>query len=187
MKKIILAGLLAFGLTTAAIANEDGGGTYFGFTSGNTGFNDDSIGVLEDNSDSGRRIYGGYQFNKIVGIEATYADYGKFYYSTTELSVTAMSVAANLGYNFLDAQLRPFALVGLSYLNLDQVGTSIYSDENTISFAYGIGVEFAPKALKGLAFRLSWNADIFVVTEFGNDEDYVQAFDLLSVGVQYKF
>ena len=36
MKKIILASLLAFGLTASAIASEDGSGAYVGLAYGNT-------------------------------------------------------------------------------------------------------------------------------------------------------
>ena len=189
MKKIILASFLVFGLTTSAVADENAKGAYFGLGYGSTSFNDDNIGNvnLKDDSDNGVKVYGGYQFNKIVGVEATYTDYGKFSYPDTELSASAVSVAANLGYNFLDAQLRPFALVGLSYLNISQSGTPIYADDNTVAFSYGIGIEYAPKVLNGIGFRAEWNADIFAVTEFYSDEDYVQAFTMFNVAVQYKF
>ena len=189
MKKIILVSLLAFGLTTSAIANDNGEGVYFGLGYGSTAFDDDNIRIsnLKDDSDNGVKIYGGYQFNKIVGVEATYTDYGKFSYPDAEISAPAVSVAANLGYNFLDAQLRPFALVGLSHLNISQSGTPIYDDDDTIAFSYGIGIEYAPTVLNGIGFRAEWNADIFTVTKLFNDEDYVQAFGMFNVAVQYKF
>jgi len=192
MKKIILASLLAFGFTASAMASEDGSGAYVGLGYGTTAFGDDDIGnnntlgSLKDDADSGFKVYGGYQFNKIVGVEATYTDYGTFSYGDRNLEATSMSVGANLGYNFLDGQLRPFALVGLSYLNLDQ-SQAIYDADNTVAFAYGVGIEYAPTVLDGLGFRASWNADIFAVEKILSDETYTQAFGMLNVSVQYKF
>lgn len=195
MKKIILASLLAFGFTASAIASEDGSGAYVGFAYGTTAFADgdadEYVGAdLKDNKDSGYKIYGGYQFNKIVGVEATYTDYGDYSYPNTDLSPTAMSVGANLGYNFLDGQLRPYALVGLSYLNLDQSKTDIYDKDSTVAYTYGIGIEYSPKVLNGLGFRAMWNTDIYIVdaTDANTDDDYyAQGFGMFSVAVQYKF
>ena len=190
MKKIILASLLAFGFTASAIASEDGSGAYVGLAYGNTTFSDDGAiaGNLKDDSDSGFKVYGGYQFNKIVGVEATYTDYGQYTYEDGKtLDATAMSVGANLGYNFLDGQLRPYALVGLSYLSIDQ-STPIFTDDKTVSYTYGVGIEYSPKVLNGVGFRAAWNTDIFIVDSSGTSDEYdAQGFGMLSVAVQYKF
>jgi len=190
MKKMILASLLAFGFTASAMASEDGSGAYAGLAYGNTAFSDDGAiaGNLRDDSDKGLKVYGGYQFNKIVGVEATYTDYGKYTYDDgTTLEATAISVGANLGYTFLDGQLRPYALVGLSYLTLDQ-STPIYDDDKTISYTYGVGIEYSPKVLNGVGFRAAWNTDIYIVDSSGTGDDYdAQGFGMLSVAVQYKF
>ncbi len=192
MKKIILASLLAFGFTASAMASEDGSGAYAGLGYGTTVFGDNDIfknNSLKDDADSGLKVYGGYQFNKIVGVEATYTDYGTFTYNQGQtIDATAMSVGANLGYNFLDGQLRPFGLVGLSYLTLDHNFQNSY-DDNTVAFAYGVGVEYSPKVLKGVGFRAAWNADIFTTTgvDSTDSEDFAQAFGMLNVSVQYKF
>lgn len=193
MKKIILASLLAFGLTASAIASEDGSGAYVGLAYGNTAFSaddDNSVNKLKDDKDSGFKVYGGYQFNKIVGIEAVYTDYGEFTYTNTKLSASAVSIGANLGYNFLDGQLRPYALVGLSYLTLDQDGRALYDGDNTVSYTYGVGIEYSPKVLNGVGFRAAWNTDIYIVdssTISGGDDYSAQGFGLFSVAVQYKF
>ena len=188
MKKIVLASLLAFGLTASAIASEDGSGAYIGLGYGSTAFDKgDAISGVKDDSDSGYKVYGGYLFNKVVGIEAAYTDYGDFAYVTnTTLSPTAISLAANLGYTFLNGQLRPYALAGLSYLDLAQGGTAYYDDDNTVAFAYGAGIEYSPTILKGLGFRASWNADVYVVDPIITD-DYTQTLGMFNISVQYKF
>ncbi len=186
MKKIILASLLAFGLTTSAIANEDGRGVYVGLAYGNTAFAEDSAGTLKDDTGTGYKVYAGYQFNKNVGVEATYTDYGTFSYTNTKISTTSTSVAANLGYTFLNGQLRPFALAGLSYLNFEQTGTLIYLDDNTVAYNYGIGIEYSPKVLNGIGFRAAWDADIYVIDAVYGD-DYAEAYGMFSIAAQYKF
>lgn len=187
MKKILLASLLAFGLTASAIASEDGSGAYIGLGYGTTTFDKGDAPRLNDDSDSGYKVYGGYLFNKVVGVEAAYTDYGDYTYITnTTLSPTAISIAANLGYTFLNGQLRPYALAGLSYLDLNQNRTAYYDDDNTVAFAYGAGIEYSPTILKGLGFRASWNADIYVVDPIITD-DYTQTLGMLNVSVQYKF
>ena len=200
MKKILLASLLAFGFTTAAVASEDGKGAYVGLGYGSTAFaNGDGKANVKEDTDSGYKFYAGYQFNKIVAVEASYTDYGKFTYSDTRtLSGTAIGVAANVGYNFLDGQLRPFGLLGLSSLSLDQgnLGTlgNIYDDDSTIGITYGIGIEYSPKVLKGLGFRAMWNVDAYSVQDqitIGGttitSDDHLEAFGMFSVAVQYKF
>ena len=190
MKKIILAGLLAFGFTASAVASEDGSGTYIGLAYGNTTFADGSYqGTLKDDKDNGYKIYGGYQFNKIVGVEATYTDYGDYSYTYTNsnLSPTAISLGANLGYTFLQGQLRPFALVGLSYLDLGQSGNDIFDKDNTYAYNYGVGIEYSPKILNGVGFRAMWNTDIYIVDSRTTSDNYAQGFGMFSAAIQYKF
>ncbi|MCW1890338.1 porin family protein [Vibrio chagasii] len=63
----------------------------------------------------GYDLYGGYQFNRIVGIELGYTDYADYEsYGTKVFSPTSLSVTANLGYTF-DSSIRPFVLAGLNY------------------------------------------------------------------------
>ena len=189
MKKIIFASLLAFGLTSSAIASEDGSGAYIGLAYGATAFdNGDGLSTITDDSDSGYKVYGGYQFNKIVGIEASYTDYGTFKYrSGKTLEASAISLAANLGYNFLDGQLRPFGLIGLSSLSLDQNHGSVYDDDRVLSVSYGLGIEYSPKMFQGVGFRAMWNIDAYSVQEYRFSDSHVEAMGMFSAAVQYKF
>ena len=86
----------------------------------------DQFEDLDDN-DLGYLFYAGYQFNKIIGVEASYTDYGAFSGSIANTNLGtfkkdpyAIAVAANAGYTFFNGQLRPFGLLGLGYLNSKQ-------------------------------------------------------------------
>jgi len=186
MKKVLLASLLAFGLTSSAMASEDGSGAYFGAAYGVTGYaNDDKSGKIKDDSDSGYKIYGGYQFNKIVGVEATYVDYGTFTYNNGDkVDANSFNVAANLGYTFLQGQLRPYGIVGLGAVSLD---SPRFSDDSAVSFSYGVGIEYSPKMFKGVGFRAMWNVDAFVVDDLIGGDDHLEALAMFSAAVQYKF
>ena len=126
MRKIsIILGTLAL-TSTIVLAGPNSNGAYIGVGLGNSGYADDDMTKKElridniDTADSGYKVYGGYQFNNVIGIELGYTDYGKFSaddgYSQ---AATAFSVAANVGYSFLDGQLRPFATLGLGYVALE--------------------------------------------------------------------
>ena len=189
MKKIILASLLAFGLTSSAMASEDGSGAYIGLAYGATAFsNGDGTTSISDDTDSGYKVYGGYQFNKIVGVEATYTDYGTFkYHSGKTLEASSIAVAANLGYTFLDGQLRPFGLIGVSSLSLDQNHGAVYDDDKVFAVTYGVGVEYSPKMFQGVGFRAMWNVDAYSVQEYTFSDSHVEAMGMFSAAVQYKF
>jgi len=206
MKKIIISALVASALSTAVLAGPNSSGGYVGLGFGTTAYNDSDYlnDGLEldnlDNGDSGYKVYGGYQFNNVIGIEAAYTDYGKFSadrgFSTAP---TAFSVAANLGYSFLDGQLRPFGTIGLSYLSsnysnyptaLSNGDTIIAPDDKYAAIHYGLGIQYEPDALIGFGFRLAIEADTYsiAIEQIGKDDKtYAQSLSMAYLGVQYKF
>ena len=207
MKKIIISALVASALSTAVLAGPNSSGGYVGLGFGTTAYNDsdylnDGLKLDNlDNGDSGYKVYGGYQFNNVVGIEAAYTDYGKFSadrgFSTAP---TAFSVAANLGYSFLDGQLRPFGTIGLSYLSANYsnypttipgtLDTIIPPDDKYAAIHYGLGIQYEPDALIGFGFRLAIEADTYsiAIEQIGKDDKtYAQSLSMAYLGVQYKF
>ncbi len=199
MKKILsMAAVLAL-MSTAAIAGPNSSGAYVGLGYGVSAYADDDFTEKEmkhkglDDSDSGFTVYGGYQFNKIIGVEAGYTDYGEFTadhdYSQ---SATSFHVAANAGYSFLDGQLRPFGTLGLGYVSLDWQNKSdiIDLDDGGAAFHYGFGIQYEPDFLAGFGFRLAYEADVYAVqvTDLADDDEtYTQALGLMYIGAQYKF
>jgi len=214
MKKILLSILAISALSTAVIAGPNSSGAYIGLGYGTTAYNDSDYLKKEldldnlEKSDSGYKVYGGYQFNNIIGIEAAYTGYGKFTADNDfENNVfanesTAFSVAANLGYSFLDGQLRPYTVLGLSYVssNHSNYPTKLAAssgstevippDDSHGAFHYGLGIQYEPDALIGFGIRLAYEADVYAIAIERTDTDdktYGQGLGIAYLGVQYKF
>jgi len=207
MKIIFFTLILLLNAFNTVYASDDGSGTYFGLAGGYTTYNaffthnqyyiQDETTVsttksFHENS-TGLKVYGGYQFNKIVAVEAAYVEYGKFTTTDYTQDPSSFSVYANLGYNFLNGQLRPFGMVGLGSLNNFQSRDLLQQTMKTIHG--GVGIEYSPTSLHGLGFRASveWDAHADyqnVVDENNNQEDSVlfyQNYSLWSLAVQFKF
>lgn len=151
----------------------------------------------------------GYQFNRIIALEFAFEhyindlDYDGFkkdpstgVYSPAPLhsSPRILSLQANIGYNF-HSGLRPFTLAGLtSYTDKD-----LYNADSSSQFTLrlGLGVEYAPATLNGVAFRASWITDI-ATGEYSDTSnpssgnvlgDYEDNFNLntFNIGSTYKF
>ena len=149
---------------------------------------------LKTSSESSFQLLGGYQFNRIVALELAYANFGSLKYSGNVIfKPTALTGQANLGYTF-HSGWRPFALVGLSSLDLDQQ-LLVYADDSTVALRTGVGVEFSPASLNGLSLRATWSADWYFTdykeqnSNTGPDKDYLDTNMLsnLSIGATYKF
>ncbi len=196
MKKSILAMGAAALLSTAVIAGPNSSGAYVGAGFGATGYADDNyvqdVGRTGlDKSDTGYKIYGGYQFNNIVGVEVGYTDYGKFSAAQDYIQeANAMSVGANVGYSFLDGQLRPFGIIGLGYVNLDTQNSPVTIVDDTVAtFHYGVGIQYEPDALIGFGLRLAYEEDFYSIEHVKviGTITYLQALGVVYLGVQYKF
>lgn len=185
-------------------------GWYMGLGLGATAYSDDDMGkdfqtqkfVVDQKTSGGFKLYGGYKFNTIVGVEGSFVKYGTFNFKnesgpdtiSTEIKPLSLNVAANLGYDFLDDQLRPFALVGLGVMNFKQSGNlEVYSKDYGAALIMGLGVEYTPKMFKGIGFRATLENDVaYTILSFSKDptkEDqaYANSASLLSLGVNYKF
>ena len=189
--------------------NSHANGWYVGLGYGMTGFSDGDFGKEFDNfkvepdnnTNSGLKIYGGYKFNKIVGVEGSYVNYGTMDFKYTEngtgtatkIKPSSLNVAANLGYDFLNDQLRPFALAGLGYVNYNQSGVQkLYTTDGSFATVVGVGIEYTPILFQGVGFRLSYESTITAVTmEYADvtkdNKAFVQSFNMLALSAQYRF
>ncbi|HIP75799.1 MAG TPA: hypothetical protein EYH12_01335 [Psychromonas hadalis] len=127
MKKLV-TGLTVVALTVATTfvqaAEQKVSGFYLGGTVGQSGIDYDYSDYSDDSdSDSGFALIGGYQFNRVVGIEVSYTDHGKFSGKNYEIAPSSFAVAANLAWTFSNG-IRPYALVGLSAVTLDESATT---------------------------------------------------------------
>lgn len=204
MKKLC-ASLLLLSASSFVMANESTpaqtpkiSGFYIGAGLGTFGYSEeDSWGYsnnkIEAKADGNTtKVYLGYQFNKIVGIEGTYTNYGKVRAKVDGYSMepTSISLAANLGYTF-DSGIRPFGLIGMSNLDLNQ-NKEYLSDDNGAAFKFGFGVEYTPASLKGVQLRAAYEMDMYAVdyidvqNGFTTDTN-LYALDSLYFGASYKF
>jgi len=188
---IIAAAVLAWsGLTVASQASAQG--FYIGGAVGKTE-HDEGNAIPDlitsgsvDGSDSGFKIFGGYQFNPYFGLELAWVDLGKAGYSGTFLGtpVTGGSVETS-GLNFSAVGTWPlgsgFALFGKAGVFAweakanDVTGGLPFSakeDGGDVSFGVGANYDFT----KNFAIRAEWERFKAVDT-----------IDMLSVGLVYKF
>jgi hypothetical protein len=191
--------------TVSGAADLDNVGPYVGIGLGSTAFNDngmvDDINrelgsyTLElDDSSSGFKLYGGYKFNKIAAVEAAFTHYGDFHLkeyvfgTSGTFSPSSLSLSANLGYDFADGQFRPFALIGLSHVDLD----GWVEDDTQAGIHIGFGVQYDPVQLNGFGFRLAYEADaVSVNTGISGatyiEENYGQSVGMLYISAHYRF
>lgn len=204
MKKIALLLVL---FSAFANANDNISGFYLGAGLGTTTFDDggafDYSGVSIDTDDSTVKFIGGYQFNRIVAVEVQYTNYGDVTvnhplaksngFKGLAIESSSLSLAANLGYTF-DSGWRPFGIIGLGSLESSTKVLGHSFSDNSTTFHYGAGVEYAPKALRGLAFRVAYEGDLFIEEDVSKDygyysysDDYAMNIGTFYAGATYKF
>lgn len=215
MKKVLISLVCTSILVSAAWAQDDavndGSGFYIGAGLGASGYFatlfDSSYNIYDpdttyvvsasslNDTDVGYLFYAGYQINKIIGVEVSYTDYGRFEYKNYYQEPQAVALYANAGYTFLNGQLRPFGNLGLGYLNQNQSDRYYDMKEKFATLHMGLGGEYYPTVLKGLGFRAAFEADVYVDSVTAVDEDtnvrstqsLWEEYFLFYAGVQYKF
>jgi len=207
--KIYIATLMITSLSVNSLNAEDNSFTYAGIGGGYSMINAhfmDSDYYINDGTTTrtsktknykedsiGMKVYGGYQFNKIIAVEASFTDYGTLSSDNYTQKPQSISVYANAGYSFLNNQLRPFGLLGLSYLQTNQSRDLLDNDMGAIHA--GIGVEYYPTALKGFGIRGAIESDFHVSSQSAVNEDethyssqsFYKRYALFYVGAQYRF
>jgi len=189
--KLVAAALLALGGLVAA-SQTAAQGFYIGGSVGKSDFDDDNAipdlitSGSVDGSDTGFKIFGGYQFNQHFGVELAWVDLGKAGYSGTfsGLPVTGGTVETS-GLNLSAVGILPlgsgFALFGKAGFFAweskakDVTGGLPFSGkEDGTDLSYGVGASY--DFTKNFAIRAEWERF-----------KAVGDIDLLSVGIVYKF
>lgn len=215
MRKVLMSLVGSLLLVSSVSAQEetidDGRGFYIGAGLGASGYfasffdssyrldDPDNTYVIKGSSlsdtDIGYLLYAGYQINKIIGVEASYTDYGRFEYKKYYQEPQAVALYANAGYSFLNGQLRPFGNLGLGYLKQNQSDRYYDIKDKFVTMHMGLGGEYYPTVLKGLGFRAAFEADVYVDRVTAVDEDtnvrstqsLWEEYFLFYAGIQYKF
>ncbi|HEX7810660.1 MAG TPA: outer membrane beta-barrel protein [Burkholderiales bacterium] len=204
--------LVTAGLTAGQVSAADSGG-YFGVAAGQSMVDLDegeinaslaSIGLgantTVDDTDTGFKIFGGYQFNNNLAIEGAYSRFGKFASNSTitsggsgtangEWSGYSLDVAA-LGMLPLGEKFTLFGRAGLSVWNLDfdftasgPGGTATLSEsESGVSPLLGLGASF--NFTPTIALRAEYERHFAVGDEETTGDGDI---DLISVGLVFKF
>jgi OmpA-OmpF porin, OOP family len=142
MKKNILIALLAAAALAPVAAQAE---SYVGVNAGRSEqklTNDGYTGRTKDKA-SATKIYGGYQFSPIFGIEAGLANLGKVEDSESSARPRSIYVAAT-GTWQLKERLALFGKVGAvsTHTKIDELSTGPYTQKET-GLMYGVGITYA--------------------------------------------
>lgn len=194
MKKtiIITLGLALSALAGLSQADEDRySGGYIAAGIGTTAYaDDDKLAAYDlDDNDWGWTVFGGYRFFRYLAVEVGYTNFGEFsakgVFNDTDEKFQALYLAG-VGILPLGESWQLHGKLGGGSIELDQsFSNQSGSDDKGGALLVGIGGQWAPVSLNGLAFNL--NLDSYFITVEQNDKDYNQGLALLSLGVQYNF
>jgi len=184
---ILPAAVLA--ISAPAAAQQSEAGWYIGGSYGMTSFDIDTAGITNpslDDSDSGFKIFGGFQFTKHWGAEVGYVDFGKAGISGSVLGIPFTSDVGVTALTFAGTGTLPlsenFALLG-------KVGLANWDAEVSVS-ALGLGGSTSDSGTDmffGVGLRYSFNKNLSVQLEFEQYETDADSVNMTSVGLRYKF
>ena len=156
-----------------------------------------SVSIIDDDRDTGYKLFGGYQFNRNFALEGGYFDLGKFGYTATTVPAGSLTGKIKLRGLNLDAvgilplaeKFSVFGRVGVNYAeardNFTSTGlvptpTTPNPSKREANYKFGAGLQYA--FTESLAMRAE--AERYRINDaVGNRGDI----DLLSVGLLYRF
>jgi OOP family OmpA-OmpF porin len=196
MRKILLTVLLSFA-STQALAQDSK--FYFGASGGQTKFDTGVTAVTAslDEKDSGFKIFGGYDLNENISVEAFYVDLGNAtlsgtngqtfrannttYQFTTSASISVRGTAIGasiLAGVPLNDYVKPFAKIGFSRTETktSYTGTNAPDEKDTSTEPmYGVGIDF--NITKAISLRVEYE-------HYKSDDDKAK---LVSAGIKFRF
>ena len=165
-------------------------------TSGLLGAGFGTPSIIDDNRDTGYKLFGGYQINKNFALEGGYFDLGKFGFTATTVPAGTLSGNIRLRGLNLDAvgilpiteKFSAFGRIGVNYAQARDsfTGTGLVNvltpnpRKRDTNYKFGLGVQYA--FTESLGMRVE--AERYRINDaVGNKGDI----DLLSVGLVYRF
>lgn len=155
MKKILSAVALA---AACGVASAQG---YAGALIGLTNFTDDCP-LACDKSDTGFKVYGGYEVMPNLSVEVAYTDFGELKFDDGRgIEGFAVSAVAAYRYAFTN-ELTGVGRLGLGYFS--QNGRGIQNEDDEVGLYAGLGLEYAINAdFKVIgAFDLAKDGDVHI-------------------------
>ena len=177
MSKLISLGCAIVMLCASSVASAGAeSGFYLGASAGNADSSVDSGNISFDDSDTGYKVFLGYNFGVIpflnLAVEGSYVDFGKAKGNNVDTQVTGVDAFGLVGFNLGPIEL--FAKYGAINWDAKVTGLTGTADESGTDPAYGIGLQFQ---LGSLGVRAEYERF---------DLDQVEI-DFASVGVSYTF
>jgi len=188
---ILPAAFLA--VSAPAVAQQSDAGWYVGGSYGMTKTEVDMTGVsnpVKDESDSGFKIYGGFQFNKHLGAEIGYVDAGKASFSGT--AIPSLGIGAFSGN--VKSTAFTFAAVGTLPLNesfalTGKIGLAAWDAKASVNVAglSGSTSDSGTDLLYGVGARYNLNKNWGVTLEYEVVDVSDGSVNMTSMGLRYKF
>ncbi len=199
--KLLASAGLALGLTAGAVASSmaatDWGTSatwYVGLGGGQSqtqaggGDINSAIGTTGGSlgdTDTGWKLYLGYQFNPNVAVEAGYVDFGKFGFSSAagsgDLKTKNGGYVDAVGIIPFQNNFSIFGKLGAYTIKTELNGAGVSNSHTTNDFTYGIGAGY--DFTRNLGMRVEWER----FNSVGDSSTTKGDLDLASVGVLYKF
>jgi len=185
-KSLFTAALVALGFASAPALSQQTS-WYAGLGLGQAFHDTDCTGLITcDDKDIAWKIFGGYQFNKYLGVEVGYTDLGKASLgdavSTATLKVKGFEALA-VGTFPINEQFEVYGKAGLFRWDLDVSDPTVGSiSESGTDLTFGIGAKY--NFSKTLGIRLEWQR----YNDIGNDATTGKSdSDFIGVGIVFKF
>jgi len=190
----ILSVFISIFLASTAYAGQTG--PYMGIAFGSTILEDDNrfsdAGLNLDDEDQGGQLFGGFNFNRYIGVEGTLASLGE-YSDTTGLYKDSFEAFTVTAVGKLPVGKGPVSFYGKAGLGIisweEEMTFSGFTQSDTGgTVTIGLGVMFTPGTESYLTLRLGWDFYSFVMEESNFPfRDYNQTIGLGSIGLQFNF
>jgi OmpA-OmpF porin, OOP family len=159
----IFAALGLMAATTAAQAADTQPGFYVGAGIGSTKVGDDGFdGTGIDDSDTGFKVFGGYDFNQNFGVEVSYVDFG-------EASISEAGDSLSVGVSALTASAVGRLPVSDMFTVFGKLGFASYDidvDFNIAGFGSGSGSDSDSDLMYGVGGALSFGGNFEARLEY---------------------
>jgi OOP family OmpA-OmpF porin len=187
-------------VSSAVMAQTNASPWYLGGSVGKSGLKlrtenlNANLSGVQDTSDTGLKVYGGYQFTPNWAVEVQYASLGKYSYTegtaSGHIKTDGFSVAA-VGSYPVTADIKVFGKLGMAAQKFKlsakdtTTGDSGWAKASETTPLIGAGVDYALS--KQLSLRAEYEYfGVPTLARAGNQKVKLRT-DLLSVGLRYQF
>jgi OOP family OmpA-OmpF porin len=157
---------------------------YLGASIGENYIEQDNVFLGEDfdDSDTGYKVFGGYQFHRNFAVEANYTEFGDtedtIFGFDTEVEFETYGISL-VGIAPITGRFDLFGKLGAAYWDAKVKVLGLSDSENGTDLSYGLGARF------------NFNEKVSVRGEYevvdANESDLLDRSDFLSMGIEFNF